>query len=82
MGWFISKDGVRYHGGDTQLASSWNAMFPDGVDVVMLTNAAMSRFTIGRGALAYEVHNAVAGVAPLTVPKVEHPGFNLTSCPM
>jgi CubicO group peptidase (beta-lactamase class C family) len=81
MGWFVSKDGVRYHGGDTELFSSWNAMFPDGIDVVLLANSELNQFTLDRQALAYKVHNAIAGVAPAAVAPVVRPAFHLTSCP-
>lgn len=81
MGWFVSKDGVRYHGGDTQLFASWNAMFPDGIDVVLLANSEFNQFTLDRQALAYKVHNTIAGVAPAPVPRVVHPTFRLPSCP-
>ncbi len=81
MGWFVSKDGVRYHGGDTQIFASWNAMFPDGIDVVLLANAELSQFTLDRQAVAYNIHNAIAGVPPMTFGGVLHPTFNVTSCP-
>ena len=81
MGWFVSKDGVRYHGGDTQLFASLNAMFPDGIDVVLLANGELSRFTYERQAIAYEIHNAIAGVAPLTLTDVPHSPPHVRSCP-
>jgi CubicO group peptidase (beta-lactamase class C family) len=81
MGWFVSKDGVHYHGGDTQLFASWNAMFPDGVDVVLLANAELSRFTYERQAIAYKIHNAIAGVAPMTTAEGSHSPPKVASCP-
>jgi D-alanyl-D-alanine carboxypeptidase len=81
MGWFVTKDGVRYHGGDTQLFASLNAMFPDGIDVVLLANGELSRFTFERQAVAYKIHNAIAGLAPLTLADVSHSPPHVTSCP-
>jgi CubicO group peptidase (beta-lactamase class C family) len=81
MGWFVSKDGVRYHGGDTQLFATLNAMFPDGIDVVLLANGELSRFTFERQAVAYKIHNAIAAVAPLTLEEVPHSPPPVTSCP-
>jgi len=81
MGWFVWKDGVRFHGGDTQLFTSLNAMFPDGIDVVLLANGELSRFTYERQQVAYEVHNAIAGVAPLTLAEVPPSPPKVTSCP-
>jgi hypothetical protein len=81
MGWFIFKDGGQYHGGDTQLFASWNAMFPDGVDVVLLANAELSRFTYERQGVAYKIHNAIAGVAPMTTAEGSHSSPKVTSCP-
>jgi hypothetical protein len=81
MGWYTSKDGVRYHGGDTQLFASWNGMFPDGIDVVLLANAEQNQFALDRQAIAYKIHNAIAGLAPATVVKVSRAPSKVTSCP-
>ncbi|MEO6990617.1 MAG: serine hydrolase domain-containing protein [Candidatus Baltobacteraceae bacterium] len=81
MGWFILKDGVRYHGGDTQLFASWNGMFPDGIDVVLLANAEQNQFALDRQTIAYKIHNAIAGLAPATVVKVSRAPSKVTSCP-
>jgi CubicO group peptidase (beta-lactamase class C family) len=75
MGWELRNDSVFGHGiyvheGNTTLYTSLNILFPDGSDVVLLGNAQYNQYAIDRFTLAYQVHNAVAGLAPLKVFKV------------
>jgi len=45
-------------------------MFPDGSDIVLLGNSQFNQYAIDRFTLAYEVHNAIAGLPRLKVFKV------------
>jgi D-alanyl-D-alanine carboxypeptidase len=72
MGWNTRNDpvfarGVYDHDGNTNLYASENVLFPDGSDVVLLGNAQYNRYAIDRHTIAYKVHNAIAGVAPVNV---------------
>jgi hypothetical protein len=72
MGWNTRNDplfgrGVYDHDGNTNLYASKNVLFPDGSDVVLLGNAQYNRFAIDRNAIAYRVHNAIVGLAPVKV---------------
>ncbi len=73
MGWFVRNDpmlgyGIFDAGGDTLLFASLNVVFPDGSDVVLLTNANFNRFVSDRNLIAYKVHNAIASLPPLKLP--------------
>jgi D-alanyl-D-alanine carboxypeptidase len=70
MGWDIRNDSVFGHGvyeheGNTNLYASLNVMFPDGSDVVLLGNAQYNQYAIDRYTIAYNVHNAIAGLPPV-----------------
>jgi hypothetical protein len=72
MGWFTRNDsvfarGVYDHDGNTNLYTSENVLFPDGSDVVLLSNAQYNKFAIDRDTIAYRVHNAIAGLKPVKV---------------
>ena len=72
MGWYTRDDpvfarGVYDHDGNTNLYASENVLFPDGSDVVLLGNAQYNRFAIDRHRIAYNVHNAIAGLARVKV---------------
>ncbi len=72
MGWFTRNDpvfarGVYDHDGNTNLYASENVLFPDGSDVVLLGNAQYNRYAIDRHTIAYKVHNAIVGLAPVKV---------------
>jgi D-alanyl-D-alanine carboxypeptidase len=72
MGWYTRNDpvfarGVYDHDGNTNLYTSENILFPDGSDVVLLGNAQYNRYAIDRHTIAYRVHNAIAGLAPVKV---------------
>jgi len=81
MGWFARASGIFDHTGDTILFASFNVLFPDGTDVVLLANSQYSTYNAGRFSIADEVHNAIYGVTPVNVQKITSPPFNLTSCP-
>ncbi len=73
MGWFVRNDPTLGYGifdapGDTLLFASLNVVFPDGSDVVLLTNANFNRFVSDRNLIAYKVHNAIASLPPLKLP--------------
>lgn len=73
MGWFVRNDPMLGYGifdapGDTLLFASLNVLFPDGSDVVLLTNANFNRFVSDRNMIAYKVHNAIAGLPPEKIP--------------
>ena len=72
MGWHGRNDsvfarGVYDHDGNTNLYTSENVLFPDGSDVVLLSNAQYNNFAIDRHTIAYKVHNAIAGLKPVKV---------------
>jgi len=72
MGWLTRDDSLLGHGvyghyGITNLYTSENVLFPDGSDVVLLANAMYTQFFIDRQSIAYKVHNAIAGLAPVKV---------------
>jgi D-alanyl-D-alanine carboxypeptidase len=73
MGWFVRNDPMLGYGifdapGDTLLFASLNALFPDGSDVVLLTNANFNRFVADRNLIAYKVHNAIASLPKIKLP--------------
>jgi CubicO group peptidase (beta-lactamase class C family) len=73
MGWFVRNDPLLGRGifdapGDTLLFASLNVVFPDGSDVVLLSNANFNRFISDRNLIAYKVHNAIAGLPPVKLP--------------
>jgi CubicO group peptidase (beta-lactamase class C family) len=73
MGWFVRNDPMLGYDifdapGDTLLFASLNVLFPDGSDVVLLTNANFNRFVSDRNLIAYKVHNAIAGLPHLKLP--------------
>ncbi|MDQ6931660.1 MAG: beta-lactamase family protein [Candidatus Eremiobacteraeota bacterium] len=70
MGWFVRNDPTLGYGifdapGDTLLYTSLNVLFPDGSDVVLLTNANFNTVVAERNLIAYKVHNAIAGLPPV-----------------
>lgn len=72
MGWNIRNDSIFGHGiydheGNTNLYASINVLFPDGSDVVLLGNAQYNQYAIDRYTLAYKIHNAIVGLAPVKV---------------
>jgi D-alanyl-D-alanine carboxypeptidase len=76
MGWELRNDpvfghGIYVHEGNTTLYASLNILFPDGSDVALLGNAQYNQYAIDRFTLAYEVHNAIAGLAPFKTFKVK-----------
>jgi D-alanyl-D-alanine carboxypeptidase len=82
MGWFFgAAHGIYTHPGDTILFASFNMIFPDGIDVVILANSQYNKYSTDRYTIGAELHNAVYGVAPIEVPKVTATLSNLTSCP-
>ncbi len=67
MGWNIRNDsvfgyGIYDHEGNTNLYASSNILFPDGSDVVLLGNVQHGKYAIDRYTIAYNVHNAIAGL--------------------
>lgn len=67
MGWNIRNDsvfgyGIYDHEGNTNVYASSNILFPDGSDVVLLGNVQHSKYAIDRYTIAYNVHNATAGL--------------------
>ena len=73
MGWFVRNDPILGYGifdapGDTLLFASLNVLFPDGSDVVLLTNANFNTFVSDRNLIAYKVHNAVTSLPPVKLP--------------
>lgn len=73
MGWFVRNDPMLGHGifdapGDTLLFASLNVLFPDGSDVVLLTNANFNTFVSDRNLIAYKVHNAIKSLPSLKLP--------------
>jgi CubicO group peptidase (beta-lactamase class C family) len=84
MGWFVRNDPILGYGifdapGDTMLFASINVLFPDGSDVVLLTNANYNTFISDRNLIAYEVHNAIKNLPPVKVPG-GGPGLPTTKC--
>jgi CubicO group peptidase (beta-lactamase class C family) len=84
MGWDIRNDpifghGIYEHEGNTNLYASINFMFPDGSDVVLLGTAQYNQFAVDRYEIAYNVHNAIAGLHALKPVKVTATE-NITSC--
>jgi D-alanyl-D-alanine carboxypeptidase len=67
MGWNTRDNdvfarGVYDHDGNTNLYTSENILFPDGSDVVLLSNAQYNQFAIDRHTIAYKLHNAIGGL--------------------
>jgi hypothetical protein len=65
--------------GDTLLFASLNVLFPDGSDVVLLTNANFNTFVSDRNLIAYKVHNAIKSLPPVKPPP-GGPGIPTTKC--
>jgi CubicO group peptidase (beta-lactamase class C family) len=84
MGWYTRNNsvmarGVYDHDGNTNLFTSENVLFPDGSDVVLLSNAQYNKFGIDRHTIAYKVHNAIAGLTPVKVFDITA-SANITAC--
>jgi CubicO group peptidase (beta-lactamase class C family) len=75
MGWNTRNDatfgnGIYDHAGNTNLYASLNVLFPDGSDVVLLGTSQHGKFAIDRYTIAYQVHNAISGLPPVTPFKI------------
>jgi D-alanyl-D-alanine carboxypeptidase len=86
MGWNTRNDSIfgygRYdHEGDTILFASFNVLYADGSDVVLLANAQYNKYSPDRFAIADKVHNAIARLPAVKVAEIVAPPSDLKSCP-